>query len=718
MTTAAASSTGSVSSTAAAAATTATSAVRTCGLRRHFLIALGVALLALLVFAQSVRFDFVYFDDHDYVVRNERVLGGLTLDNVRWAFTTLKLVNWHPLTWLSHMLDVTLYGTWAGGHHLTSAILHAANAALLYLVLVYLTGRAGRSVLVATLFAVHPLRMESVAWVSERKDLLSGFFFILMLGAYSRYARSRGPAWYVATLVALALGLMSKSMLVTAPCVLLLLDFWPLDRVGRERVARLLGEKIPMVAMCAAISVVTYMAQRGGGAVGEDRVFPLARRLGNAVWAYGRYLRKTLWPNDLAVFYPYEGLNTPFPWGRAIAAGVVLLMLTLLAVRLWRRERAVLVGWLWFLGMLVPTIGVVQVGGQALADRYTYLPHVGLLIAIVWALALLTDARPSLARLMKPAAVAAVVALTLTTLWQLPSWRNTETLFTRAAQVTDRNARAHVCLALFYGDLGEHERARQHYELALKYHPTNAEANNNYGNLLAEEGHADEAIRHIQLAVRAEPRYAEAHNNLANLLAKRGEVQLALHHHAQAVRLDPDLAAARFNYGVTLASVGRLREAQIQLERALQLRPDYADARYTYGLVMAGLGYEVAATGQLRDANFLRRDWFEALRSLAWLLATSPDPLVRNGAQAVVVAERANQVTGYENPVALDTLAAAYAEAGRFDNAVATAARAEQLARAAGQSELADRFASRLARYREKKPFHRVAGATTQPFNP
>ena len=284
--------------------------------------------------------------------------------------------------------------------------------------------------------------------------------------------------------------------------------------------------------------------------------------------------------------------------------------------------------------------------------------------------------------------------------------------------VTERNTRAHVCLGLGYTDAGNPEQARRHYVQALQYQPWNSEANNNYGNLLLEMGRAAEAEQHFRRALRVSPRYAEAHNNLANVLAARAETESALQHHRLSVQLDPDRPQSRYNYGLTLASAGRFTEAQAELERALQLRPDYPDARYAYGVVMASLGYEVAATGQLREANFLRPDWVEALRSLAWLLATSPDPKVRNGAQAMVVAERANQLTGYEDGIALDTLAAAYAEAGRFDSAVATATRAEEIARQAGKTDLADRFAARLELYREGKPFHRVAGATTQPFNP
>jgi protein O-mannosyl-transferase len=412
------------------------------------------------------------------------------------------------------------------------------------------------------------------------------------------------------------------------------------------------------------------------------------------------------------------GLGTPFPWSRALAAGVILLALTAVAIWMWRRERAVLAGWLWFLGMLVPTIGLVQVGGQALADRYTYLPHIGLFIAIVWGVASLAEYRPALRRTLEGVAALAVTALIAATLWQLPAWRNTETLFLRAAAVTQRNARAHVCLALYYTDTGQRERARRHYQLALEYHPSESEANNNYGNMLAEDGKPQEAIQHIEMAIRAQPRYAQAHNNLANLLVARGDVAGALRHYERSIALDPEDPKSHFNYGLTLANSGRLRDAQVQLERALQLQGDYPEARYTYGIVQAGLGYEAAATAQLRDANFLRPDWYDALRSLAWLLATSPEQKVRNGAQAVVVAERANQVTGYENPIALDTLAAAYAEAGRFDSAVATESRAQEMARAAGKDALADRFAARLELYRAGKPFHRVLGATTQPFDP
>jgi tetratricopeptide (TPR) repeat protein len=687
--------------------------------RRHAAVALGLAAFTALVFAQVRHFDFIVLDDANYVYQNARTLAGFNWDNVRWAFTTLKLANWHPLTWLSHMLDVELFGVRPGMHHLHNVALHALNVVLVYLILVRLTGAAVKSAIVAAIFAIHPLRMESVAWISERKDVLCATFFFLAIAAYARYVETKSRGWYAAVITAFVLGLMAKPMIVTLPAVLVLLDYWPLKRPAR--LGRLMVEKLPMVAITVLSSALTYFAQSAGGAMKPEQ-YPISLRLGNSVWAYGRYLRKTFWPNDLAIFYPYYGYlrATKLPWDRVALSGAFLVAITLLGIWLWRRrgERAVLIGWFWFLGTLVPTIGLVQVGTQSMADRYSYIPHIGLLVAIVWGVGLLAERWNALRPVLTAVAGVWVIAFAIATSRQLPYWTNSLTLFGHALEVTDHNAVAHGCLGIALTEAKQLDAARQHYAAALKIAPMNAEVHNNYANLLSMVGQKERALEHLTFAVRTQPEYAEAHNNRANVLADLGRTDEALAEHAEAIKQDPDLAPSHYNFGVTLFKLGRLREAQARLERALQLKPDYADARYTYGLVMAGLGYEAAATAQLRDANFLRSDWLDALRALAWLLATSPDERVRDGRQAVAVAERAAHLSDYENPIALDTLAAAYAEAGRFDNAITTAARAEQLARARMQNELADRFAQRLELYRQGKPFHRLPNSTTQPFNP
>jgi tetratricopeptide (TPR) repeat protein len=691
---------------------------------RDAAVACGLAILTLILFAQVRQFDFVGFDDPFYVTRNPRVLQGLSLSNIRWAFTTLTLSNWHPLTWLAHMSDVQFFGLDAGDHHLVSVFIHGINAAVLYLLLTALTASPGKSALVAALFAVHPLRMESVAWISERKDVLSGLFFLLTIAAYARFARTSRTIWYWTTLAAFVVGMMAKPMLVTLPFVLLLLDFWPLRRIEARNWRQRVIEKIPFLVLSLVASAITYVAQHLGGAMGEQKDYPLALRAGNAVLGCGRYLRKTVWPSDLAVFYPYHGMlrGTRFPWGGAVISAVAVIIITALLLRLWRTERAALVGWLLFLGMLVPTIGLVQVGSQSMADRYTYLPHIGLFIAAIWGVDAALRGRATLRTAMAAAGWLAVLIFAICTASQLHYWQNTETLFNRALAVTDHNSTAHVALANWLGRAGRQSDAAQHFLAALEMDPTHPEANNNLGNILAANGRDDLALARFRQAVRAQPRYAEAHNNLANMLAKQGKLDEAIVHHQAAVRLDPELPQAHFNYGVTLASSGRLSEAIQSFERALRLRPEYPDARYAYALALSAKGDAVKALEQLGEAIRQRPDWPQPINSAAWLLATSADARVRNPAQAVSLAERVSQMTGFDDPGMLDTLATAYAAAGRFENAVTVAERARQLAAARGLTDLAAQLAHRLELYRAAKPFidnrnavDGRAGATSNP---
>jgi tetratricopeptide (TPR) repeat protein len=677
-------------------------------------VALAMGILTLLLFIRAAGFDYLNLDDWAYVKGNVHVTTGWSLANFRWAFTTFDQSNYHPLTWLGLQSIAQLTGPQPAGFHLANILLHALNAALLYLLLVQLTQARWRSGIVAALFAFHPLRLESVAWIAEFKDVLCATFFLLTLMAYGQYALGweskttgappkrifRQAGWYFSALILFGLGLLAKPMLATLPCVLLLIDFWPLKR--RVRWTRLLIEKIPFALITAASCVITYIAQRSGGAVGSTGRYPLLIRFGNALWAYGRYLRKSFWPDDLAIFYPYRGVvpHTNFPWGLAIASAIVLVLITLLAIWLWRRERAVLVGWLWFLGMLVPTIGIVQVGGQSMADRYSYLPQIGLLIAIIWGAACVL--RLGSSRFMGvglAAAGAAIVALGITTLFQLSHWQNSYTLFSHAISVTDHNAIATSAIGRYFEYHGDSRQAMDYFIRAYRIDPSAPAVETYLGGLIRDLGRPREALPHLERAVRLNPKDADAQNNLANTLADLGRYPEALEHFDRAVELDPTQAQAWLNYAVTLASTGQIARSLPKFQQALSLRPDDANVHYLYAMALERDHQATLAAQEYAVAAKLRPDWSPPARALIWLLATSTDSKVRNPAQAIAQGEAVNQASAFSDADLLDALSAAYAAAGRFDQAISTAHRARELAAAHHQPPLVEQIDQHLARY-------------------
>lgn len=445
----------------------------------------GLALLTLAVYLPVLAHGFIRFDDPYYVTGNPRVQAGLTWEGIAWAFQAIVASNWHPLTLLSHMLDCELFGMDPLGHHLTSLLLHAASVVLLFEALRRMTASTWRSAAVAALFALHPTHVESVAWIAERKDVLSGFFWMLTLLAWERYVRQPSPKRYAAVALALAAGLLSKPMVVTLPFVLLLLDVWPLRREIPRGLR--IKEKLPLFALAAGACVATLIAQ--SGAIHLASRFPMKLRLANAVLSYAAYLGKTLFPARLAVFYP---MRTDFPAWKVAGAALLLAALTVLALR---APRYVTVGWLWFLGTLVPVIGILQVGGQAMADRYTYLPTIGLFLIAAWALP----------RRAVWALAPAVLALAIVTRLQLRHWEDSETLFRHAVAVTERNFVAHLHLAQIYAERGERGRALEHFRTTLEIRPGMWQAQASLGNTLRRWGRPDKALPHLTNAVRLRP---------------------------------------------------------------------------------------------------------------------------------------------------------------------------------------------------------------------
>jgi len=653
----------------------------------------------LAVYGRALGFDFVNYDDPFYVTDNAHVQAGLSRAGLSWALRATLAANWHPVTWLSHMLDCQVYGLRAGGHHLTSILLHAANSCLLFALLLRMTGRRGRSFVVAALFAWHPLHVESVAWIAERKDVLSTCFGLLCLWAYVRYAENAeggmqsadsstthhatrntqlASSYYFLSLLCLALGLMSKPMLVTLPCVMLLLDYWPLQRsvesgieARRFRPAgwgRLLLEKIPFLLLAALSCGTTLWAQAREGAILSVGRLPLPPRLANAVLSYYAYLGKTVWPAGLAVFYPH---TNPHLSGPVVLAGMALVVFSVVA--LWLRKLPyVTVGWLWFAGTLVPVLGLVQVGAQAMADRYFYVPSIGLFILAVFGVSELAGRlRHGMAALTALAGVALAACLAVTWL-QVGYWRNSETLYRHAIAVTRDNFIA-------YGNLG---------------------------SALFNQGRKEEGCRLYEAAARLVPNDPKAHYNLADAYAALKRPHEAIAEYQAALKLNPRLEHEHYSLANELLATGEGAAAEEQYRAALALKPDFAEAHYQLAVALLARGQVAEASGHLREAVRLKPDWVEALNNLAWLLATQPDARLRDGTRAVALAERAVELTHTNDATLLDTLGAALAEAGRFPEAKAVAQTAARLTQASGAAQVGREIEAHRQCYDRGQPFH------------
>ncbi|MBI4463915.1 MAG: tetratricopeptide repeat protein [Acidobacteria bacterium] len=591
------------------------------------LIAINVA-----VYAQVWHYGLVNYDDPNYVGQNPHVSDGLSWHGVSWAFTTGYFVNWHPLTWLSYMLDVQIYGLNPGGHHLTNLLLHIASTILLFGLLHRMNGALGRSAFVAGLFAVHPLHLESVAWVAERKDVLSTLFWMLTMWAYVRYAHQPGMGRYVLVLLLFALGLMAKPMLVTLPFVLLLLDYWPLGRVtlgtdlpGRSGLAplrdqrsvrlHLVWEKLPLLALAIASSIVTFVVQRKAVA-GLDAI-PLDKRVANALVSYVAYIGKMLWPTRLAAYYPYPQ-SLPGWW--VVGAILGLIGVSVMVIRAARRHPYLPVGWLWYLGTLVPVIGLVQVGGQSMADRYTYVPLIGLFIIVAWGGPDLLVRWPHRSIALTTAAALVISACTITAWGQVRYWENSATFWERALEVTTGNDIAHYSLGTFLAGQGRVEEAIAHYSEALRIKPAYAEAHFNLGNALRSQGKVEEAIAHYSETLRIMPEHAEAHNNLGAVLVNQGKLGEAIAHYSEALRIKPEYAEAHYNLGNALASQGRIEEAIAHYSEALRIKPEYVEAHINLGAVLVNQGKLGEAIAHYSEALRIKPAYAEAHNNLGAVL--------------------------------------------------------------------------------------------------
>jgi tetratricopeptide (TPR) repeat protein len=705
---------------------------------QNFCVCSLLVLLVVAVFGQTVGFGFVNYDDNFNVYENPVVENGLSLQGVGWAFAHAQVASWVPLTTLSHMLDCQLFGINAGGHHMVNVLLHAATVVLLFLVLRSMNGSLWRSAFVAAVFAVHPLRAESVAWVSERKDVLSGFFFMLTIGAYLRHVRHPSRAGYAVMILFFALGLLAKNTLVTLPFVLLLLDYWPLKRFSISDFQfpiflRLVLEKIPLFLLSAVASVETALIT---GDIPASHQLPAWLRVENALTTYVTYICQMIFPAGLASPYPYPPNGASLRW--AVLALVLLAAISAGVFVCRKKLPFLLMGWLWYLGMMLPLIGIMQISYYAHADRYTYLPEIGLVIAGTWTVAEWSAGWKNRRMVLGGLMAVIVGALMVCGYKQTSYWKDSETLWNRALTCTSGNSFASYNLANDLHNLGRLDEAIVYYQKTLKINPGDFQAECSLGNTLMEQGHTDQAIAcfqktleiepdyaqghcnlgdallqlgktdeavvHFQRAVEIQPDYAKAHYDLANVLFDQGHLDEAVGHYQKALETDSDFVEARFNLGNALLNLGRLDEAVAAYKKVLDLKPGYVGARNNLGAALMQAGRTKEAMDEYQMALQTQPENVDALNNLAWALATCPQASLRDGANAVALAQKAVRLSGGENPLMLRTLAAAYAETGQYSEAVETARHALRLAVAAGGVALAGSLQNEIEIYDADTP--------------
>ncbi|HMP72690.1 MAG TPA: tetratricopeptide repeat protein [Kiritimatiellia bacterium] len=715
-------------------------------------LAIGVALFLLVValFSPSLSYDFLDIDDNIYITDNPHVLQGLTVDNLRWAFTSIHEAYWIPVTWISYMIDSYLFGNEPWGYRLTNILLHALNAVLAWILLARITGNSGRAFAVAILFALHPMRLESVVWIAERKDVLSGMFWLLTIAAYTRYTQSHRSIHLAGSLIAMALGLMTKPALVTLPFVLLLLDAWPLRRLqgrgGHLPPSRLFLEKLPHFLLASSFSILTVITQRSVGAVRPASEIPLLERLLSLPVHYGHYLKNTLWPSGLSMYYPPP---TTYPIDASLLWLLILSTLTVITLLTFRNRPYLLVGWFWFLGVLVPMIGLVRVGAVVVADRFSYLPHLGLGIAVVWGLSDLLQ--PIRMRWLQPLLVStAAVALAASTWVQQPVWTNTITAMENALRLTgesefpmnnlgvalnkaQRPAEAKVVLAralelvphsaslmnnlgLAHLLLREIDEAVALFERARDYGGDPVMTDFNLGRARIASHRHSEAIELLQPVVDTRPDFAEAVYFLGLAHASLKHFDHAEPLFIRSLELKPGLVDALVAYAVLLNDVGRTDEAAVMAARAVEISPQHVPAWMVKAQIAMGMQDQPIAIQSYRKVLRIDSSQVTALNNLAWMLATSPDGAQTNQQrEALDLAIRAAEITQHSNPAILNTLAAAYAASGKFEQAEQIQLRAIHLARESGRPETESTYQHRLDLYLNRQPYRTPSSSQHRP---
>jgi protein O-mannosyl-transferase len=597
---------------------------------QRWLINLFLIMLIVIIYVQVGTFDFVDFDDSFYVTENSQVRNGLTLDGVIWAFTTTHEANWHPLTWLSHMVDCELYGLKPAGHHYTNIVFHVANTLFLFFILFKMTGAPWKSAFVAALFAVHPLHVESVAWVSERKDVLSAFFGLLMIGAYYYYSQVPSFNRFLLVFIFLGMGLMAKPMLVSFPFVLLLLDFWPLKRIqlkrnfglkserstgnGAKGIYPLIVEKIPLFILTIISCTATFFAQSNGGAIVPLDALPLKTRIANALISYVSYVFKAIWPQKLTYFYPYS-TNALSVW-HIFGAVVLIAGVIFSAIYLSRRYPYVLVGCFWYLGTLVPVIGLVQVSGQAMADRYTYIPLIGLFIIVAWGVPDILKKWCYHKIFLGVCVIVVLSALTTRSFIQTSHWKNSIALFENAVKTTENNYHAVNNLATVLVDKKKYDKAYFYLSRALKMNPKREDLRMNFANVLFLKGKPDEAVLQYQKILQTDPENTDVHFNLACILSFQNKLYAAVRHYKEALRVDPKYSKAHYNLGDIYLSQGKTKEAFMHYAEAIRIKPDYVQAYDKLGLILLEQGKYNKAKILFTKAIQINPNYYEAHKLL------------------------------------------------------------------------------------------------------
>jgi tetratricopeptide (TPR) repeat protein len=674
--------------------------------RQKLIISLGL-IAATIVAYEPIRYNgFVNYDDGAYITNNPNVTAGLTPQSVAWAFTKSYSGNWHPLTWLSHILDCQIFGLNPPGHHLVSLLYHIINALLLFWLLKYMTGSVWASAFAAAVFALHPLQVESVAWAAERKTVLSGLFWLLTIAAYIRYTKKPGLARYISLLVVFGLCMMTKPVVVTLPLVLLLLDYWPLERVKRRyppagktvTMGWLFIEKIPLLALSAILSATTFLVQRHWGAVVAIEKMPFDIRFANAFISYIKYIGKVIWPGGLAAFYPHPRANIPY--ATAAVCMLVFALLTIFCIYLGRRRKYLATGWLWFAGTLVPMLGLIQVGMQSMADRYMYLPIVGLLFIIAWSVRDFVINHPRWKVAFAALAGVIILAAIILTRAQAGYWRNSMTLFEHALKVTKNNDVAEKGYGSALFEAGRLDEAVVHLSNALRIQPGYFAAGNDLGKVYLKQGKLNEAVSCFNELLKRKKNPPELYYNLGLALSMQKKYDEAAKFLAKTLEMDPKYPDASNRMGTVLLAAGKNTEAIKHLNVALRITPNEPGIYEKLGNAYAQSGDYDQAIRNWSKAVELKPNNAETLNNLAWLLATAENTSAQDANQAIGLARRACELTKDEKADRLDTLAAAYAAAGRFEEAVKTAKQAVDMAKAEGKEEQVGEIQNRMELYK------------------
>jgi tetratricopeptide (TPR) repeat protein len=677
------------------------------------LIITGLVLATIVAYEPVRNNGFIGFDDYDYIIDNPHVNKGMTGDSVIWAFTEQYKANWHPLTWLSHMLDCRLFGLNPVGHHLVSLLFHIANTLLLFWVLKRMTDSIWASAFAAAVFALHPVHVESVTWAAERKDVLSGFFWMLTMLAYVRYAEQPNIKRYILVLLAFIMAMMSKPMAVTLPFVLLLLDYWPLERLnrsgGQETIlksvppGRLLLEKVPLIGLSMILSAITFVVQQSSGAVIALEKIPLDYRVANMFISYIRYIGKTIWPSKLAVFYPHP--HIALSEAATVICGLILVIVTIFCIDIGRRKKYLAVGWLWYIGTLVPVIGLVQAGSQGIANRYMYLPMVGLLIIVAWAVKDFVADRPRRRVAAASSAAVILICLAILTRMQVNLWQNSIKLFEYASNVTEDNEKAQTDYGIALAEAGRFDEAIPHLGEAVRINPTSYKAINYLGKVFFTKGKYNEAIECFSELIKQKKDTAEVYYNLAMALGMKGQYDESIKCFSKALEIDAGYPEIHKRLGAALLATGRSEEAVEQLNEALRTDPNQAVIYISLSIAYTRLNkYEQAIQNWTR-AKELEPGSPYILSNPGWLLATASDASKEDADKAIEFARRTCEQTGYKDAELLDVLAAAYAAGGRFDDAISTAKKALSEAQARNREDQAGEIQNRIKLYETGKRY-------------